>query len=1261
MQFVTGGPDIPERLLQAHEDGRVAFFCGAGISYPAHLPDFAGLVKRLYDLLAPTPNAVQNAAIKAKQFDTAIGLLEAPNKWRREEVRCELAAILTPDLSDPKSTTTHEALLTLAKTRDGRTRLITTNFDRIFEHVIEAKRLRVNRFSAPLLPVPKNRWDGLVYLHGLLGPTPTPSELDRLVISSGDFGLAYLNERWASRFVSELFRNCVVCFVGYSINDPVLRYMMDALAADRLRGESPSEIFAFGNHSQGAREERESEWRAKNVTPILYREHNHHAYLHRTLHAWADTYRDGVRGKERIVVQGAIAKPLTSTQQDDFVGRVLWALSDRGGLPAKRFAEMDPVPSLDWLEPLSDRRFHHTDLMRFGIAPKATDDEELAFSLTCRPSPYQSAPWMALADIGARGARWDKVMTQLAVWLLRHLNNPRALLWLANQGGQLHDEFTWKIDRRLDELTKLEREGNTAELAGMQKNAPDAVPSPFMRTLWRLLITGRSKSAAQSFDVYRWRQRFDRDGLTPSLRLELREALMPRVVLREPFGWPWDEGEKQEPKRVKDLVDWDISLSADHIDSSLRDIANNDQWQDALPELLWDVDVLLRDALDLMHELGGADEKSDSSYMSRPSISQHPQNRGFDAWTALIDLTRDAWLATAARFPERATLVAATWWITPYPLFKRLAFFAASQGDAIPNREALNWLISNDGWWLWSVETEREAIRLLVALAPRLDASMHEELERAILVGPPRSMFKSDIEPERWTSLVDRNIWLRLAKLNETGASLTAYSQSRLSKISTEHPDWKLESDQRDEFPFWMGSGDDWREFVATPRRRRDLVEWLRQHPKSDTWQQDDWRERCRDDFPTTACALYALTCENNWPTDRWREALQAWSEEKLLRLSWHHMSPIVDGAPNEVLRALSHGVSWWLEAVAKIFESHEPLFFNLASRILELDHHGGIDTDDSVLSAINDPIGHVTEALLRWWYRQALEDRQGLPGKIKTTFTELCDARMERFRHGRVLLAAHMVSLFRVDPEWATEYLLPLFGWQKSEVEARAAWQGFLWSSRLYRPLMELLKPYFLDTASHYSALGKHGRQYASLLTFAALDPGDTFTLAELARATTALPSEGLHDSAQALVMALEATAEQRTDYWKNRVVPYIRRIWPKSASVSPLVATSFARLCIAAEDRFPEALQLLRAWLIEPSDPGHLIHLLNGSGLCKQFPTDALEFIDTIVVHQPIWLPGELKDCLSDIAVGDAALKADLRFQRLVTYIRELGQEWP
>lgn len=35
IDHLKNGPDIPERLLQIHEEGRVVFFCGAGISYPA--------------------------------------------------------------------------------------------------------------------------------------------------------------------------------------------------------------------------------------------------------------------------------------------------------------------------------------------------------------------------------------------------------------------------------------------------------------------------------------------------------------------------------------------------------------------------------------------------------------------------------------------------------------------------------------------------------------------------------------------------------------------------------------------------------------------------------------------------------------------------------------------------------------------------------------------------------------------------------------------------------------------------------------------------------------------------------------------------------------------------------------------------------------------------------------------------------------------------------------------------------------------------
>ena len=227
------------------------FFCGAGISYPAGLPGFKELTEKLYESLGGFRDQIERTAFYEKRYDTAIYLLEKDDIGGRAEVRKQLSQILTPEDVSPGVTRTHKALLTLSKCHnDGNIRIVTTNFDRLFEVVIDRDCLEIDRYQAPLLPIPKKRWDGLVYLHGLLSESLDERNLDSLVVSSGDFGLAYLTERWAARFVGELFRCYHVCFVGYSLDDPVLRYMADAMAADKQRGESQLEMYAFGGLSQ---------------------------------------------------------------------------------------------------------------------------------------------------------------------------------------------------------------------------------------------------------------------------------------------------------------------------------------------------------------------------------------------------------------------------------------------------------------------------------------------------------------------------------------------------------------------------------------------------------------------------------------------------------------------------------------------------------------------------------------------------------------------------------------------------------------------------------------------------------------------------------------------------------------------------------------------------------------------------------------------------------------------------------------------------
>ena len=487
---------------------------------------------------------------------------------------------------------------------------------------------------------------------------------------------------------------------------------------------------------------------------------------------------------------------------------------------------------------------------------------------------------MALAGGTLHDCAYDNVMVHLTRWLTRHLNNSALLLWLVKQGGRPHGDLSSRIGRRLDELGALEQDGRREELERIRANAPDAIPDARMRTLWRLLLSGRLKLIGEDTDLYEWRSRFAKDGLTATLRLELREMLAPRVHLREPFEWPSGMDEDDEaPAHIRQIVDWDICFAVRDVHANLHDQDGNENWRAALPALLPDFTALLRDALDLMRELGDADDRRDLSYSSQPSISAHPQNSAFRDWTALIDLNRDAWLATIAKSPQQARVAAEAWSQIPYPVFHRLAFFAAVQDGVVSGGQGLEWLLSDDNWWLWSIETRRETMRLLVALAPQLDEVGLLRLEQAILAGPPREMYRADIEEERWLAIHARGIWLRLAKMRMAGAELSAAARERLDGLSATHPDWQLAEDQRDEFPTWSGDSGEMLIRVTTPRDRNELLGWLRENLEPVERRPDDWGERCRDDFGVAASVLAALAAEEIWPKRRWEDALQRWSD----------------------------------------------------------------------------------------------------------------------------------------------------------------------------------------------------------------------------------------------------------------------------------------------------------------------------------------------------------------------------------------------
>ncbi|MAO67830.1 MULTISPECIES: hypothetical protein [Idiomarina] len=340
--------------------------------------------------------------------------------------------------------------------------------------------------------------------------------------------------------------------------------------------------------------------------------------------------------------------------------------------------------------------------------------------------------------------------------------------------------------------------------------------------------------------------------------------------------------------------------------------------QSILSLLQEDIQLVLQDALDLQRELGQADDYRDLSYWHLPSIEPHWQNRGFHEWVSLIELLRDAWLKINTDDTERAAQIAVRWFQLPYPTFKRLALFAASSDDCIKPSLWVDWMLSDDSWWLWSPDMMREVCVLLRLQGIQLKGKAKSKLETAIIAGPPRDMYEDALESKRWKELVASATWLRLAKLKESGLVLGKTARAQLTKLSTQFPEWKLATNHKDEFSHWMsGTGDpdydEQRNVYEVPTKRKKLVDWLKSPPsKEQAFYEDTWTQVCRSRFFHCFFALCDLSKENNWPIEQWREALQTWGEEKTILRSWYYAAPLVANMPESVLKELSRSVSWW-------------------------------------------------------------------------------------------------------------------------------------------------------------------------------------------------------------------------------------------------------------------------------------------------------------------------------------------------------------
>jgi hypothetical protein len=297
MKFLEASADVPDELIREINDGEVVFLCGAGVSRGVGLPSFRELTDQVYTRLGESRGneAAERIAYDRTEYDRVLRSLEKRTllPGTDSRVRAAVSEILAPP--DSADLSRHLSLLRLSRDRAGRHRLLTTNFDTLFERAAHQNGTFIVSHAGKSIPKPGGPRDyGILHLHGRLADDSLKLEATDLILTSADFGDAYLRDGWASQYVEDRMRINTLVLVGYGAEDAALRLLLETLDADRDRFRDLNDIYAVEKRSDDSA----SLWKAKGIKPIEFPDYD---IIYDTLAEWAQYVMDPTGyGRRRV-------------------------------------------------------------------------------------------------------------------------------------------------------------------------------------------------------------------------------------------------------------------------------------------------------------------------------------------------------------------------------------------------------------------------------------------------------------------------------------------------------------------------------------------------------------------------------------------------------------------------------------------------------------------------------------------------------------------------------------------------------------------------------------------------------------------------------------------------------------------------------------------------------------------------------------------------------------------------------------------------
>jgi hypothetical protein len=277
--------DAAGKLLELLGEQNMLLFAGAGLSIDAGYPLWgrylAELEKELGAVAPPTKDPLEKADWIRRTFR---------DKGRDNDYLAHLQRTFGPKPAIPYSS------LQRALIKFGFRGVITTNYDPTLVNALSVENIAAGRSVCTALDLGESRTYDVFDFLRLAARQPTAefvlhvhgvyNKPDRIVLTASDYHKRYGDfeavgsdhlpvnralENIPRKVIWALLVTYSTLFVGFSLDDPALRHILDVTSADFQRGQYLDHFAIVGAESDDEERKLTDAWRAHGITPIFYR------------------------------------------------------------------------------------------------------------------------------------------------------------------------------------------------------------------------------------------------------------------------------------------------------------------------------------------------------------------------------------------------------------------------------------------------------------------------------------------------------------------------------------------------------------------------------------------------------------------------------------------------------------------------------------------------------------------------------------------------------------------------------------------------------------------------------------------------------------------------------------------------------------------------------------------------------------------------------------------------------------------------------